>query len=57
METPDVTAKAATAPVRDIPADAIVIVPMRDHVLFPEVVSPIAMPRPMWVYVAQSARR
>ena len=57
METPDVTAKATTAPVRDIPSGAIVIVPVRDHVLFPEVVSPIAIRRPMSVNAAQAAMR
>jgi len=57
MDTSTTTAANASAPARDIPADAIVIVPVRDHVLFPEVVSPIAIRRPMSVNAAQAAMR
>ncbi len=57
MDTLDPNVQTPSTPVREIPAGAIVIVPVRDHVLFPEVVSPIAIRRPMSVNAAQAAMR
>ena len=41
----------------ELPADALVIVPVRNFVLFPEVVSPLAIGRPLSINAAQAAAR
>ena len=46
---------AAIAPHPPLPADAIIIVPVRNFVLFPDVVMPLAISRPVSVAAAQAA--
>jgi ATP-dependent Lon protease len=51
------TQPQTSEPVRLIPEDAIIIVPVRDFVLFPNVVLPVAVGRPMSIAAAQAAVR
>jgi len=45
------------APIKPLPADAIIIVPVRDIVLFPEVVLPLTIGRAVSINAAQAAVR
>jgi ATP-dependent Lon protease len=65
METPTVDTKQATVTTQgeasltepQLPQDAIIIVPVRNFVLFPEVVLPLTIGRPLSVNAAQAALR
>ncbi|HYN13604.1 MAG TPA: endopeptidase La [Burkholderiales bacterium] len=46
-----------TGPVKPLPEDALIVIPMRNTVLFPGVISPITVGRPMSVAAAQEAVR
>ncbi|QTH22089.1 endopeptidase La [Rhizorhabdus wittichii] len=51
-------APAATGPhLPELPADAMIIVPVRNFVMFPEVVMPLAIGRPVSINAAQAAVR
>ena len=41
----------------ELPADAMIIVPVRNFVMFPEVVMPLAIGRPVSINAAQAAVR
>ena len=45
------------APLRELPADAIIIVPVRNFVMFPDVVMPLTIGRPGSIDAAQAAVR
>lgn len=47
----------ATPPVSELPADAIIIVPVRNFVMFPDVVMPLAIGRPISINGVQAAVR
>jgi ATP-dependent Lon protease len=59
MSPPDVNpgAGAAGQPTRPLPADALIVVPVRNTVLFPEIVFPITLGRPATIAAAQQAVR
>src|SRR6185503_8164990 len=48
---------AAKGPMDDMPADALIIVPMRNMVLFPGLIAPLAVARPTSIAAAQEAVR
>jgi len=54
-DTANKPASGAIATIPDLPEDAIAIVPVRNFVLFPEVVSPLSIGRPLSVNAAQAA--
>jgi len=49
--------KPRSAAVKPVPEDALILVPMRNNVLFPGVISPITVGRPGSVAAAQEAVR
>ena len=53
----DDAAAESRAPLRALPADAIIIVPVRNFVMFPDVVMPLTIGRPASVDAAQAAVR
>jgi ATP-dependent Lon protease len=63
MSSPDDVIKSGSAPVSSsdrstaIPGDVLIIVPVRDTVLFPEIVIPITIGRPKSIAAAQQAVR
>jgi ATP-dependent Lon protease len=59
MSPPDVTpgGGAAGQPTRPLPSDALVVMPVRNTVLFPEIVFPITVGRPSSIAAAQQAVR
>ena len=57
MSPQDVNPGAAGAPVMSLPADAMIVVPVRNTVLFPEIVFPITLGRPSTIAAAQQAVR
>jgi ATP-dependent Lon protease len=59
MSPPDVNPGAGPAgqPTRPLPADALIVVPVRNTVLFPEIVFPITLGRPATIAAAQQAVR
>jgi ATP-dependent Lon protease len=57
MSPPDVTSGATGQTTRPLPSDALIVVPVRNTVLFPEVVFPITIGRPSSVAAAQQAVR
>jgi ATP-dependent Lon protease len=59
MSPPDVTpgAGAAGQPPQALPSDALIVVPVRNTVLFPEIVFPITVGRPSSIAAAQQAVR
>jgi ATP-dependent Lon protease len=59
MSPPDVNpgAGATGQPTRPLPADALIVVPVRNTVLFPEIVFPITLGRPTTIAAAQQAVR
>ncbi len=59
MSPPDVTpgGGAAGQPTRPLPSDALIVVPVRNTVLFPEIVFPITVGRPSSIAAAQQAVR
>ncbi|HSS85419.1 MAG TPA: endopeptidase La, partial [Reyranella sp.] len=50
-------AGATGQPIRPLPADALIVVPVRNTVLFPEIVFPITLGRPATIAAAQQAVR
>jgi len=48
---------AANGPMDDMPADALIIVPVRNMVLFPGLIAPLAVARPTSIAAAQEAVR
>jgi ATP-dependent Lon protease len=56
-ETSAAETAQASAALPPIPADAVILVPVRNFVLFPEVMSPLAIGRPISVNAAQAAAR
>jgi len=54
MNAPD---KAKATALKPLPADAIILIPMRNTVLFPGVISPITVGRPASIAAAQEAAR
>src|ERR1700746_183112 len=56
---PDIEAKAVTAPdnAASIPSDALIIIAVRNIVLFPSIVAPISINRPKSIAAAQAALR
>jgi ATP-dependent Lon protease len=56
--TPD-DAQVSTAPAtsKPLPADAMIVLPVRDVVLFPQIVMPIAIGRPASIEAVQQAAR
>ena len=57
MDTPTAEMQQATEPAPELPEDAIIIVPVRNFVMFPELVTPLAVGRPLSVNAAQAAAR
>ena len=59
MSPPDVNPGAGPTgqPTRPLPADALIVVPVRNAVLFPEIVFPITVGRPATIAAAQQAVR
>ena len=57
MSPPDVNPGAAGQAMRPLPSDAMIVVPVRNTVLFPEVVFPITVGRPSSVAAIQQAVR
>jgi ATP-dependent Lon protease len=59
VSPPDVNPGAGPAgqPTRPLPSDALIVVPVRNTVLFPEIVFPITMGRPSSIAAAQQAVR
>ncbi len=59
MSPPDVNPGAGPAgqPTRPLPADVLIVVPVRNTVLFPEIVFPITLGRPATIAAAQQAVR
>ncbi|HKV14604.1 MAG TPA: endopeptidase La, partial [Reyranella sp.] len=57
MTPPDVNTTAGPEVQRPLPTDALVVVPMRNMVLFPEVVLPVTVGRPSSVAAIQQAVR
>ena len=56
-ESESAPASAAAPPPGDVPADAFIVVPVRNMVLFPEIVLPITIGRPGSIAAAQQAVR
>src|SRR5438045_6059843 len=54
MNSPD---KSKATTLKPLPADAIILIPMRNTVLFPGVISPITVGRPASIAAAQEAAR
>ena len=54
---PDVSPGTPGQPVMALPSDAMIVVPVRNTVLFPEIVFPITLGRPATVAAAQQAVR
>ena len=54
MNAPD---KAKATAMKPLPEDAIIVIPMRNTVLFPGVISPITVGRPASIAAAQEAVR
>ena len=46
MSPPDVSPGTPGQPVQSLPSDAFIVVPVRNTVLFPEIVFPITLGRP-----------
>ena len=61
MSPPDVNTGAPTSPsgqpVLSLPSDAMIVVPVRNTVLFPEIVFPITLGRASTIAAAQQAVR
>ena len=57
MSPPDLNAGAPGAPMQALPSDAMIVVPVRNTVLFPEIVFPITLGRPASIAAAQQAVR
>ena len=57
MSPPDVNPGAPGAPAQALPSDAMIVVPVRNTVLFPEIVFPITLGRPASIAAAQQAVR
>src|SRR5437763_687630 len=59
MSPPDVSPGAGPAgqSTQPLPSDALIVVPVRNNVLFPEIVFPIALGRPLSIAAAQQALR
>src|SRR5262245_19491459 len=57
MSPPDVNPGAAGHAARPLPTDALIVVPVRNMVLFPEIVLPITGARPTSIAAAQQAVR
>ena len=57
MSPPDVNPGAGGTPAMSLPSDAMIVVPVRNNVLFPEIVFPITVGRPSTVAAAQQAVR
>src|SRR5690606_35133211 len=55
LPTTEPGAAAAAPPLPPLPEDAVIIVPVRNFVLFPDVVMPLAISRPVSVAAAQAA--
>src|SRR5689334_21302469 len=55
--TPDQASASSSGPSFPIPGDALIIVPVRNTVLFPGVVIPITIARPKSIAAAQQAMR
>jgi len=54
---PDAAATPGAPALPDLPEDAVIIVPVRNFVLFPDVVMPLTLNRPMSVNAIQAAAR
>ena len=59
MSPPDVKWRPGTPgqPIQSLPSDALIVVPVRNTVLFPEIVFPITLGRPATIAAAQQAVR
>ena len=57
MSPPDVNPAAEGAPILTLPSDAMIVVPVRNTVMFPEIVFPITLSRPSTIAAAQQAVR
>ena len=57
MSPQDVTPATAAPPAMALPSDAMIVVPVRNTVLFPEIVFPITLGRPATIAAAQQAVR
>ena len=57
MSPQDVNAGPASQPTRPLPSDALIVVPVRNTVLFPEIVFPITLGRATTIAAAQQAVR
>ena len=57
LETAAVTAPDTAAVPRPVPDDALIILPVRNTVMFPRMIQPISIGRPMSVSAAQEAAR
>jgi ATP-dependent Lon protease len=57
MSPPDVNPAVEGAPVLTLPSDAMIVVPVRNTVMFPEIVFPITLSRPSTIAAAQQAVR
>ncbi len=57
MSPPDVSPGTPGQPVMSLPSDAFIVVPVRNTVLFPEIVFPITLGRPSTIAAAQQAVR
>jgi ATP-dependent Lon protease len=54
---PDVSPGTPGQPIQSLPSDAFIVVPVRNTVLFPEIVFPITLGRPATIAAAQQAVR
>jgi ATP-dependent Lon protease len=57
MSPPDVSPGTPGQPVQSLPSDVFIVVPVRNTVLFPEIVFPITLGRPATIAAAQQAVR
>jgi ATP-dependent Lon protease len=57
MSPPDVSPGTPGQPIHSLPSDAFIVVPVRNTVLFPEIVFPITLGRPATIAAAQQAVR
>jgi ATP-dependent Lon protease len=57
MSPPDVSPGTPGQPLQSLPSDAFIVVPVRNTVLFPEIVFPITLGRPATIAAAQQAVR
>jgi ATP-dependent Lon protease len=57
MSPPDVSPGTPGQPIQSLPSDAFIVVPVRNTVLFPEIVFPITLGRPATIAAAQQAVR